>query len=225
MTAGPATFRVRIIDLGSFRPLTGGVNVSACAVPTTADPTCTPITGAVASYDGQTGYATVTGLPSSQPFRLLVEPGAGASFFPMDFYSQRPPRGTTEEATVLPTISAVSAAVLANAYDPPVVIRSDVTHVLANFLDCSGKPSAGVTFELSHPQSSSDMRIVYMGADGLPDLTRPSTSSIGMGIGVNTPTGSPFTATGSAGDLRFPSFSVRGFPGHLTVVNLYPRAY
>jgi len=222
---GPATLRVRLVEIGSSRPLPGSVVARACEVPTSNDPACAPIAGTTASYNAEDGYVTVTGLPANRPFRLLMEPGSGASFYPMDFYAQRPPRGNTEELPVLMTLSYEMGQALASAYDPPIVVRPDATQVMANFLNCAGGIASGVAMEIAQGESFQETNILYMSSDGLPDRMLTATSKLGIGIGVNTPTGSAFTLKAHVGTAALPPFTVRGFPGHLTVVNVYPRAY
>lgn len=220
-----ATLRVRLVDIGSSRPLAGSVITKVCTVPTSNAPACTPLPGGAAEYDANTGLVNVTGLPANQPFRLVIEPGSGSSFYPIDFYTQRLPRGVAEEVPVVITLSIQAGEALASAYDPPIVVRPDGTHVLANFVDCTGKPAAGVAIEVNTPEKFAESRILYMGADGLPDLTRPSSSAVGIGIGLNTPTANPIDVRGRVGTMALPTLTVRGFPGHLTVLNMYPRAY
>jgi hypothetical protein len=238
-TMPTATIKLPFLELISRMPIEG--TVIPCLLPQfdpAPNPGCTPVAGALSTFDAATGVATISNLPQGAPVRLYFTPKPAPSIaeelMPVDYYSQRTPRDVTEYPVArIPYVIVVQA--LSGAFDPPVAIPLESAGATINIFDCRGMPAEGVFFrDFPDNERLPDTRITYFGEGGLPNPAQMQTDKSGLASVINMKQrvavtlraeirGTPLL--GQTRTIPMTEFPVTLFGSRMAIIELHPRKY
>lgn len=224
-TTQTATFKIALVDVLDHLPIREQAFARACPLPS-VDPNCaTPLPGVTAFHDPFEGKVTVSGLPQDQPFRLVVEPSVPGAWVPIDYYVTRPPRDSVEQEAPLYTFTYGISQALAASYNPPLPFHDDQGVLVVVYHDCQERWAAGVSASLNANDLLPDSEIIYFSDRTQPDPALTETTSSGVMVGINMPTGKSVRITSQVDAHPIADIDVTMLSGRVTFVHAYPRSY
>jgi len=216
--SGSATLKLKVLDLSMLPFTDGSLKVTACSVPNLG--TCSKLPNAKISYDEETGWLSVAGLLQKQRFWLQI---TAADKVPVDWYTQRPPVGVTEEPEPAVLVPVGIESLIGGMLDPMVEVDLETkSTMIIRAYNCNAENGEGVSFDVS--KALADTTIFYLDSGYQVLVNEQATDATGTG-GIANARAAAIRITVTRGGALVTEFDVTPRPKVLTYLALYPQDY